>query len=1026
MAKDSVGQIGLDLVVNKGDFEKQMSSIQGLAKKAGATLAAAFAVKKIVDFGAQCIELGSDLAEVQNVVDVTFPHMNRQIDEFAKNAISSFGLSETMAKKFTGTFGAMAKAFGFGEQQAYEMSTTLTGLAGDVASFYNISQDEAYTKLKSVFSGETETLKDLGIVMTQSALDAYALANGYGKTTNAMSEMEKVALRYAFVQDQLTLASGDFLRTSDGWANQIRVLKLRFDSLKATIGQGLINVLTPVIKVINTIIGKLMSLANAFKAFTELISGKSSGGGVASGMDAVASASEKAEAAATGAGSAAKKAAKDIKGATTGIDELNIIQAPDSGGAGSSGGAGGYAADTFDMGEIDTSAIDEVDSRCQELIDKVQELKGLLVKGFWDGFRDQDAVDGIKQSIESIKNSISDIFDDKKVRAAANRWSKTISESLGKSAGAMASIGVTIANNLLGGVSFYLEDNSGRIKNWIARMFDLSAEKASIAANFLEAVAEIFSVFSSDTALQVTADIIKIFSDGFMGAAQLASSFGLDVLNLITTPIIANTSGFKEALGGLITVVQSAISTIANTLQQFIDEVLGFYDQSIAPLMQSLRNGVSEIVEVFLEAFNTHILPVLQNASGRFHEFCEGAVQPLIEKFLEFAAKVTECVRLLWENVIRPFIKWFVENVAPVIANNLQVAINAFFSFLDGVSDIISGVLDVLNALLDFLLGVFTGDWSRAWNGVKNIFRGIWETMSALLETIFNAIYSFILIRLTAIQNAWDFVWNGIHQFFEWIWNSIQATVNSFTGSMQDTISKTLTAIQSTWGLVWNAILTTINVIWNSIQSSISDKVAAISQAIAGFVDVMKQVFNGLLEFITGVFTGDWSKAWEGVKNIFKGIFNSIVSLLESAMNFIVSGINRVLDGINDVVGAVGDVIGLDFEIPTMKKVSLPRLAQGGFVRANTPQLAMIGDNRRYGEIVAPEDKMQEMVDRAVAMASQGSGMSDQYLIMMIELLKQIIDLIEAMDLTVNIDIREIKKKLTELDKRSGYTLRST
>lgn len=297
MAADSVGQIGLDLVVNDGSFKKQMSGIQGMAKKAGAALAAAFAVKKIVDFGAQCIELGSDLAEVQNVVDVTFPRMSKQVNEFAQKAASSFGLSETMAKKFTGTFGAMAKAFGFNEKAAYEMSTALTGLSGDVASFYNISQDEAYTKLKSVFTGETETLKDLGIVMTQNALDSYAMANGYGKVTAKMTEAEKVALRYKFVTDQLSLASGDFIRTSDGWANQVRILKLQFDSLKATIGQGLINVLTPVIKVINLIISKLMSLANAFRAFTEMITGKKSGGGASAataGMEAMADSADKA------------------------------------------------------------------------------------------------------------------------------------------------------------------------------------------------------------------------------------------------------------------------------------------------------------------------------------------------------------------------------------------------------------------------------------------------------------------------------------------------------------------------------------------------------------------------------------------------------------------------------------------------------------------------------------------------------------------------------------------------------------
>ena len=256
MAATSVGQIGLDLVVNKNGFDKQMGGIGALAKKAGGALAAAFAVKKVIDFGKACLDLGSDLNEVQNVVDVTFPSMSSKVDEFSKSAATSFGLSETMSKKFTGTFGAMSKAFGFSEKEAYDMGTTLTGLSGDVASFYNISQDEAYTKMKSVFTGETESLKDLGIVMTQTALDAYAMSNGFGKTTANMSEAEKVALRYQFVQQQLATATGDFARTSDGWANQVRILSLQFDSLKATIGQGLINLFTPIIKAVNGSAGR--------------------------------------------------------------------------------------------------------------------------------------------------------------------------------------------------------------------------------------------------------------------------------------------------------------------------------------------------------------------------------------------------------------------------------------------------------------------------------------------------------------------------------------------------------------------------------------------------------------------------------------------------------------------------------------------------------------------------------------------------------------------------------------------------
>ena len=180
----------------------------------------------IIAFGKSCIDLGSDLQEVQNVVDITFGSMNKQVNAFAKNAITQFGLSELTAKKYMGTYGAMAKSFGIVGEAGYQMSAAITGLTGDVASFYNLSTDEAYTKLKSIFTGETEPLKELGVVMTQTALDQYALNEGLGKTTRTMTEQEKVLLRYRYVMSTLSDASGDFARTSGSWANQTRILAL--------------------------------------------------------------------------------------------------------------------------------------------------------------------------------------------------------------------------------------------------------------------------------------------------------------------------------------------------------------------------------------------------------------------------------------------------------------------------------------------------------------------------------------------------------------------------------------------------------------------------------------------------------------------------------------------------------------------------------------------------------------------------------------------------------------------------------
>lgn len=240
-----------------------------------ALLQSELSLSALISKANESITLGSDLAEVQNVVDTTFTSMSDSVNNWAKNAKSSYGLSETMAKKYVGLFGAMSSAFGFTEKEAYSMSTTLAGLAGDVASFFNTSQDEAYTKLKSVFSGETETLKDLGIVMTQNALDAYALASGYNKTTSAMTEQEKVALRYNFVLDQLKTASGDFVRTQNAWANQIRILQLRWQSFMATVGDGLINILTPCVKILNTLLDKLETVANWFNQIIKGIFGNS-------------------------------------------------------------------------------------------------------------------------------------------------------------------------------------------------------------------------------------------------------------------------------------------------------------------------------------------------------------------------------------------------------------------------------------------------------------------------------------------------------------------------------------------------------------------------------------------------------------------------------------------------------------------------------------------------------------------------------------------------------------------------------
>lgn len=353
------GSVRIKADLNHSPFDRGLSAMTGSVNKFGNTLkkiggmvAVAFGTAALINFGKESIKLASDIEEVQNVIDVTFGQGAAQIEEFAKSAAEAFGLSELSAKQYAGTMGAMLKSSGLATGAAQEMSTTLAGLAGDLASFYNLDTDTAFEKIRSGISGETEPLKQLGINMSVANLEAYALAQGITKSYNAMSQSEQVLLRYNYLLGVTTDAQGDFARTSGSFANQIRILQLNFDQLRIAVGNALIPIAQAVLPGINAIISALTKLATVFAQVTALLFGKSAEAkatsGIASSAGAAAGATDRLAEATKGAGDAAKQTAKDMKGVLAGFDELNILAdnaAGSVGGAGD-GGSGGGGIDT--------------------------------------------------------------------------------------------------------------------------------------------------------------------------------------------------------------------------------------------------------------------------------------------------------------------------------------------------------------------------------------------------------------------------------------------------------------------------------------------------------------------------------------------------------------------------------------------------------------------------------------------------------------------------------------------------------
>ena len=770
-------------------IKQSFNGLGSAVKKIGLLIGGAFAVGKLVQFGKECVELGSDLTEVQNVVDVTFTTMSDKVNEFAKNAMTSAGLSETMAKRYVGTFGAMSKSFGFSESQAYDMSTALTQLTGDVASFYNISQDLAYIKLKSVFTGETETLKDLGVVLTQSALDQYALANGYGKTTSEMTEQEKVALRLAFVQKQLSAASGDFIRTSDSWANQVRVMQLQLQSLKATVGQGLINIFTPILKVINILLGKLATLANAFKSFTELITGKkssgstsSSGAGLTGDVSGVQDTADAYGQAADNAGKladstedvadATKDAAKAAKGYLSPLDEINRYSTQDASSTASktpstsgSGSGGGGASLPSAVSNVDYGKVAEGETALDKVSKSAEKLAKLLKK-LWKPFQDAWKKEG-KNTINAANIALSGIA------KLAKSVGKSLVEVWTNGTGTtMLTTMLRIAQNVLKTI--------GNIASGFADAWNKNNVGTQIVQNIADALVVVMKF------------VEKIAGDTATWAA-----------NLDFYPLL-------ESISNLTSTFAPIIEAIGNVLDWI-------YKNIVLPMLKW-------VIEVGL--------PTVINLVSKVATFL-AEHQPIVEAFgaALIGAFAAAKIAGLASSVIKS-------------VSGIATAAKGLISLMTGTGGIMGGIKAIATAIGPG--GVFVLAVSAAiaigvllyknWDKIKEMAGKVWDWISNKTRRFVEDIGKKLRVLATKMTTIWGNIKASAHQK----WNAIWSTVSGFAERIKNAIVDKFTSAKNTVVNVFNGMRDAIRSVLNNIISVVNGAISKVN----GVISAVESAFS--------------------------------------------------------------------------------------------------------------------------------------------------------------------------------------
>ena len=901
--------------------------------------------------------MASDLEEVQNVVDVSFGSMADEVEAFANAAVKSYGMSALTAKRMASTFMAMSNGMDIAQEAGKNMSLQLTALAGDMASFYNVGQDIAQTALTSIFTGETESLKKFGIVLTETNLEAFALSQGIKKSYQAMSQAEKVALRYNYVLNATKNAQGDFARTSGSWANQMRLLKEQWMQFLGILGSGLIKILTPMVKALNQMLASLISIGNAI---VKVFGGKTTNNMATTIKDSASSAGDL-DAGLGDANESAKKLSRTIAG----FDELNVLnpkeeeKKPDSGNTGSDIGTGNIA--DFKVDETQTEGVktrlEQFVKDCQEILSKWQSTIPKLEINF---------------DTEKAKNNLQNI-------------GKNLLDTIAGWGSFIITIGIDIANDL----------DIGRLGNDVLGLVEAFTELASsVTGAVVPALENFYNVGLSplvvsignvaDSMLTWTTGILKSWSDWFIAnqdnIAQLGTTLG-EIVEPISSIVGKILEVSWDVLATALTIINDALQGIATSLLNMKPETLK-----------------TIITDLLLIAGGTLTAKAFFNIQDGLMKFVTGTDQAgNAWKDFKQTIKGGNSVGDLVDFITEPF-KLAFEKIDIVFFTPFKTALNThlfapFKSILDAMRIEWTASMTAI--------GGSGGGLQILESTVKSVgagFSQLWTIISAHP-------FALLAVAIAAVTALFVHLWNNNEEFrksIQDLWNNnlkptIDKIINVLKELWEEHLKPLVDRIQELWGntlkpslsdlwdtvkdvwdklsVVLGEIIKVVGVVISTVLGVLVGGVEMIASVIGGIADVL----TGIIDFLTGIFTGDWEKAWTGIKEIVLGILDSISGVFEGFIDGLIEGITNLGNAINDLFGKdkkkkntytfnTNSKINLKNQAKNINIPQMRAFANGGVL--NSPTVGLMGEYAGASnnpEIVTPQSLMRETMEDANA-----------------------------------------------------------
>lgn len=652
-----------------------------------AAAAAMFAV------GKNSIKSAMEVVESESLFSVSMGNMADAARAWSHDLQDSLGLNAYEVRKNVGLFYNMTTSMGLARDQAYQVSTGMTKLAYDMSSFYNQSPDEMFQKLQSGLSGEVEPLKQLGIIVNETTTQNYAYANGIAKVGSQLTETQKIMARYGAIMAQTQNAQGDLARTINSPANQLRLLQTQLQLASINFGNAFLPIVQIVLPILVTFAKQLVVVTNTFSQFMSAIFGTNTA------QAQNAQSADAAAAAQTNLGNAATKAGAKAKKGVAGFDQLNTLQE-------NLAASANNAADALDA------------SGSMPIPSKQDSGAGVVTSGVIEAAaKTKAALDSLKQSAGEVAQFLARAFGPPLMQSfnaivpVAQAWKASLGETFQQ----LGTLGIPFMGWLTG--------------NLVPLMQQVIVTVGNVAAGMASSLLLVFY------SLQAAAfPIIQWF---VAQGLPLLTSFASGAVTILKSFFDYAKNGFDTLEMG---VVYPAMQFIFKVILDGLNLIKGFWDKYGADIVAGLVATFNTMKDLFNMLWNTTLAPIVKGMTDELTLLWDKHVKGVVAALLDLIGKLITGATQIYTSFIAPIAKNLIEIFGPGFANAFTLVTGIIDTFLGAIADVAKGVLIALGGIIDFITGVFTGNWTKAWTGVKEIFSGIFTSLGGIVKGAMNLV----------------------------------------------------------------------------------------------------------------------------------------------------------------------------------------------------------------------------------------------------------------------------------------------